>query len=241
MTMRVLPTRAASLASACAAVGWWLASAGAAQAAAAPSLDSLVTAAVLLGGAGAAIGVGLLTLAALSQSLLGWRPRAAGALPAPLRRFLVGGVAAAVVAGVAAPAGAEEAYPGWAPAVPTVEASAESSAEPVVDGPVVDGPVVDAPVVDRAAVATAEAEMPQAETPETETPEAETPAASIHVVVRGESLWRIAAELLEPSAPDAAIARAWPLIYQANRSVIGDDPSLILPGQELTIPSEVGA
>jgi nucleoid-associated protein YgaU len=29
----------------------------------------------------------------------------------------------------------------------------------------------------------------------------------------------------------------WKLIYDANKAVIGDDPSLILPGQVLTIPS----
>ena len=62
-----------------------------------------------------------------------------------------------------------------------------------------------------------------------------------HVVERGESLWRIAADLLGPDASDADIARAWPLIYQANRATIGDDPGLILPGQELAIPQGVTA
>ena len=87
----------------------------AAQAALPPTLESLVTAGVLLGGAVAALGVALLSLAALLEGLLGWRPRAAGALPAPLRRFLTGSVAAAIVVGAALPASADEVYPGWAP------------------------------------------------------------------------------------------------------------------------------
>lgn len=68
-----------------------------------------------------------------------------------------------------------------------------------------------------------------------------TAAASTHVVVRGDSLWRIAAATLqrrtsqEPTSAD--IASFWPRIYAANRSVIGSDPNLILPGQQLTIPS----
>ena len=70
---------------------------------------------------------------------------------------------------------------------------------------------------------------------------ARTKPAETHVVVRGESLWRIAAEVLGPNATDAEIARAWPLIYRANRETIGGDPGLIFPGQQLTIPQEVAA
>ncbi len=64
---------------------------------------------------------------------------------------------------------------------------------------------------------------------------------STHVVVRGESLWRLAGAILlertgrEPTSGD--IARFWPHIYEANRAVIGDDPNLILPGQQFTIPA----
>ena len=66
-------------------------------------------------------------------------------------------------------------------------------------------------------------------------------ASHVHVVKRGESLWRITAQLLGPDATDAAIAAAWPAIYEANRTIIGSDPGLILPGQALTIPDEVAA
>ena len=61
-----------------------------------------------------------------------------------------------------------------------------------------------------------------------------------HVVEQGDCLWRIAGDNLaarngaEPSS--AVIARFWPVIYEANRAVIGDDPNLILPGQRLLIP-----
>jgi nucleoid-associated protein YgaU len=55
----------------------------------------------------------------------------------------------------------------------------------------------------------------------------------------GDSLWRIAANHLGRGTFDAAIARAWPIIYQANRDVIGDDPGFIRPGQRLLIPAEV--
>ena len=61
-----------------------------------------------------------------------------------------------------------------------------------------------------------------------------------YIVQRGDCLWRIARDALdarggtEPSSVE--IARFWPVIYQANRSVIGDDPNLIFPGQTLQIP-----
>jgi len=62
----------------------------------------------------------------------------------------------------------------------------------------------------------------------------------VHVVRRGESLWRIASDVLGGDASDADVASAWPLIYAANRPLIGGDPGLILPGQSLAIPAELG-
>ena len=56
------------------------------------------------------------------------------------------------------------------------------------------------------------------------------------VVQRGDTLWSIAARRLGPRAGDAAIAASWPRWYAANRSVIGADPDLILPGQQLRAP-----
>jgi hypothetical protein len=61
------------------------------------------------------------------------------------------------------------------------------------------------------------------------------------VTVRaGDSLWSIAAARLGPDATAAAIATQWPRWYAENRSVIGDDPTLILPGQQLRAPAEHG-
>lgn len=56
------------------------------------------------------------------------------------------------------------------------------------------------------------------------------------VVHRGDSLWSIAAAHLPPEAGAAEIDAAWHAWYQANREVIGSDPGLILPGQQLHAP-----
>lgn len=60
-----------------------------------------------------------------------------------------------------------------------------------------------------------------------------------HVVVHsGDTLWSIAAEQLGPEATEAQIAAEWPRWYAANRDVIGDDPSQLLPGMMLEHPDE---
>ena len=56
------------------------------------------------------------------------------------------------------------------------------------------------------------------------------------VVLRGDSLWSIVARRLGPEATDAEVAGEWPRWYAANRSVIGDDPDVLLPGQVLHAP-----
>ena len=56
-------------------------------------------------------------------------------------------------------------------------------------------------------------------------------------VRRGRHPVVIAARHLGPDARADDVARAWPLWWQANRSVIGEDPDLILPGQILHAPS----
>jgi nucleoid-associated protein YgaU len=56
------------------------------------------------------------------------------------------------------------------------------------------------------------------------------------VVVRGDTLWDIAAHQLGTRADNAAIATEWPRWYAANRQVIGADPNLLLPGQRLIDP-----
>lgn len=61
-------------------------------------------------------------------------------------------------------------------------------------------------------------------------------AAGQHVVVRGDTLWDIAAANLPDGASNADIARETQRWYQANRQVIGENPDLILPGQILQAP-----
>ncbi|MEX5633621.1 LysM peptidoglycan-binding domain-containing protein [Parafrankia sp. FMc2] len=56
------------------------------------------------------------------------------------------------------------------------------------------------------------------------------------VVLRGDSLWSIAARHLGPSATSDQIAAEWPRWWSANADVIGPDPDVILPGQRLVPP-----
>ncbi len=56
------------------------------------------------------------------------------------------------------------------------------------------------------------------------------------VVVRpGDNLWKIAQQV-RPSDDPAQLSELVALIWKHNRHVIGDNPHLILPGQELLIP-----
>lgn len=71
--------------------------------------------------------------------------------------------------------------------------------------------------------------------------------SSSHTVERGESLWRIARSVLERRGLPATghdVAAYWPIIYAANRDLVGADPDLIHPGQVLVLPEpplETGA
>ncbi len=69
----------------------------------------------------------------------------------------------------------------------------------------------------------------------TREPEAEQDARKV-VVLNGDSLWSIVAASMGPFVSDVDVALAWPQWYQANRTTIGEDPNLILPGQVLTAP-----
>lgn len=66
-----------------------------------------------------------------------------------------------------------------------------------------------------------------------------SPDGPTSVTVRpGDTLWSITATALR-STDDARIAASWPRLYEANAAAIGPDPSLLLPGQVLTIPEEL--
>jgi hypothetical protein len=66
------------------------------------------------------------------------------------------------------------------------------------------------------------------------------PAQGEHVVVvrPGDSLWAITAQH-SPNSDDAEITSGWQHLYARNRAVVGDDPSLIHPGQRLVLPDEL--
>ncbi|MFK5689656.1 LysM peptidoglycan-binding domain-containing protein [Ornithinimicrobium sp. LYQ92] len=67
------------------------------------------------------------------------------------------------------------------------------------------------------------------------------PESSDPVVVhRGDTLWSIAARHLGADATTTDVATEWPRWYAANRDLIGDDPDLIRPGQELVVPADDG-
>ncbi len=63
-----------------------------------------------------------------------------------------------------------------------------------------------------------------------------TSASDRYTVVPGDCLWTIAAAHLPAKATNAEIDRAWRAIYATNREVIGENPSLIQPGQVLSLP-----
>jgi hypothetical protein len=56
-------------------------------------------------------------------------------------------------------------------------------------------------------------------------------------VRRGDTLWDLAAAHLSADATDAEVADEWHRWFQLNRSLIGADPDLILPGQILQVPT----
>ncbi|WP_409483554.1 LysM peptidoglycan-binding domain-containing protein [Arsenicicoccus dermatophilus] len=57
------------------------------------------------------------------------------------------------------------------------------------------------------------------------------------VVLRGDTLWALAAAHLPPHSSDAEIAAACHAWHLANRETIGPDPDLLLPGQVLHVPA----
>ena len=61
------------------------------------------------------------------------------------------------------------------------------------------------------------------------------PTATV-TVVRGDSLWSIAARHLPDGAPAREVAAAWRALWRANAEVVGDDPDLIHPGTILRLP-----
>jgi nucleoid-associated protein YgaU len=73
------------------------------------------------------------------------------------------------------------------------------------------------------------------------TPDRTEPRHESVVVLRGDTLWSIAAYHLGPTARAADIEAEWHRWLAVNRNVIGDDPNLIHPGQLLRPPPSSGA
>jgi nucleoid-associated protein YgaU len=65
-----------------------------------------------------------------------------------------------------------------------------------------------------------------------------TTTTAVYVVRPGDCLWSIAARHLPGRPTVHAVAAAWPQWYAANRTRIGSDPALLLPGQRLAVPKE---
>jgi hypothetical protein len=62
-----------------------------------------------------------------------------------------------------------------------------------------------------------------------------THIASRRVVRPGDTLWSIAASLLRTEDPQR-IASFWARVYRLNHPIVGSNPDLIFPGQELRLP-----
>lgn len=72
-------------------------------------------------------------------------------------------------------------------------------------------------------------------------PASAVPAAprGTYTVRKGDNLWDITRTLLGADASNAAVATAWPALYEANRDLVGADPGLIHTGHVLTIPESL--
>jgi nucleoid-associated protein YgaU len=129
---------------------------------------------------------------------------------------------------------------GVTPAMAATSPTSSSAAPawlPVLDrGPVLTvAPVLQSPSAQPAATPTRHA----AEEPLRHRRAAETAAntSRSHVVRAGESLWSITAHYLGPNAKISDIATAWPRLFELNRTIIGSNPRLVLPGQRLELPA----
>jgi resuscitation-promoting factor RpfA len=166
--------------------------------------------------------------------------------PVAMRRAVE--VVLGVTTVLAASAGAAQAAPTSRPPV-TQQISAVSPAPASLDRPATMTAVHVAPTfsLDRPATMTAVHVAPTfspdpargiglVSTVASRTPAQQAKSAETVTVRRGDSLWRIAARSLPRGSSDAAIERAWHRWYVTNRAVVGPDPGLLQPGQQLSSP-----
>ncbi|NHC43722.1 LysM peptidoglycan-binding domain-containing protein [Motilibacter aurantiacus] len=162
----------------------------------------------------------LAAMPALAGSVI---DRVAGAMaPLVLRRVVAGAIGAFVVVGVTAPAHAAD---------PGHRAGTAASAASAATAPTAGLPAL---LAERpAALPGLRGAVPSADRPSAVPGMA---AGTSVTVMPGDTLWSIVARALGPQAAPSAVADAWPLWWEANRSVIGADPGLLRPGQVLTPP-----
>lgn len=196
---------------------------------------------VRLAGAGlwiiaAWVAIGLLAAAAAQlPGTVGHRARRVSqmVLPHVLQRVLVGSAGLGVLL---APAVAQ-ARSHWVPAPITSPPPVNAGLNPV-PGPA--WPTNDPDVERPSGVPSlgAPRTLPRDTSPSPPQDPARLPSPAGHVRVHGgDALWLVAAHRLGPDASEQAIAQYWPRIFAANRAVVGDDPNLIQPGQELRLPA----
>jgi len=199
---------------------------------------------VLVAGLGVSIGVGAVACGTAGSTTTGSPAAsysaaghpAAGTGPA---RFAAPEGDAAARAGLAEPAVAGLQLD-W-PAAPGAATVSVLTSLPELDWPVASAPVAATP---RSGTPAAQAQRPTSSPPAAhrdgprpaDAP-SRTSAGSSVTVRPGDTLWAIAAAALPAGSDAALIDRTWRAWYATNASVIGADPNLILPGQQLFPPT----
>ena len=180
--------------------------------------------------------------------------------PALIRRLVIASTGASLALGpaaaVAAPTTASHGLTAPASSTWTMPASGAVNIPAAPCGPMATAdprPTAEAPPANAEPPTKAGSPTPADPAPTAEAPTSPTektpgppldpePTADTVLVKPGDSLWRITAQQLEPSANDQQISIGWPYWYRANRQIVGRNPNLLRPGEQLTVPTnEKGA
>lgn len=199
------------------------------------TVDGTVVLAVSAGGAILAAYLTVLTAVKVASAFLLRRnnpPAALRGVPRAWGRVVTVALGTGLVAGASIPAFAgddtDASHLGWL-ATP-VAADAEASSIP--QSALRQGPTPTLLAAPATVAATVNSSAPTADT-------VVAGHGGTYVVQRGDSLWHITRQLLGDGATTEQIAKAWPGLYEANRAVIGGNPSLIFSGQVLHIPASI--
>ncbi|WP_143338016.1 LysM peptidoglycan-binding domain-containing protein [Demequina sp. NBRC 110054] len=199
-------------------------------------VESLIAPAIVAIGAATCGYLAATAAIMLAAALTGTIPRWAAALaPRAWRRTVATAAGVSLTTGLAAPAlavdaGPVDTGPGWGVATHATVDAAPGWSIPHAAGAEAMAMSTDAiPGWLESPSANGPAEKPEDDST------AESP--STITVAAGDSLWDLTANLTGDDA--AQVAAEWPLLYEANRTVIGDDPGVIEPGQVLVVPEEL--